>query len=96
MYIMRETIMAYSEASTIDILRNDTPTHTDKKRKNMLLKSSMIFNSPGIYLVGGKKTLKARRIKQIPSEYGRNISGYLNRRKVVVGTRRMALNKRHV
>jgi hypothetical protein len=85
MYILRETVLEYSEPVTIE--KNDTPVHTDKKRKDMLLKSSMLLNGAAMYMIGGKKTLKAH-IKHIPHEYGRNIAGYMNRRRTINGTRR--------
>lgn len=88
MYITRDTILAYPEAN-IEIVKDESPVHTDKKRKNMLLKSSMLFNGMSVYMVGGKKTLKSKHILQMSPEYGRNLIGYMNRRnKTIRGTRR--------
>lgn len=86
MYIMRNTVLSYPE--TIVIEQDEMPIHIDKKRKEMLFKSSMIMNGVSLYLVGGKKTLKANRIRNMPCEYGRNIIGFLNRRKITKGTRK--------
>lgn len=89
MYITRETILAYPEAH-IEIEKNDAPIHTDKHRKEMLLKlSAMMNNVSSMYTVGGKHTLKAKRIKPIPRSYGRNLIGYFNRRKETNGTRKL-------
>ena len=88
MYITRETILAYPEAH-IEIVKDESPFHIDKTRKNMLLKSSMLFNGTSVYMVGGKKTLKFKNIRYMPSEYGRNLIGYMNRRKSLKGTRKL-------
>jgi hypothetical protein len=87
MYILRETVLETAGAS-VTIVKNDAPAHTDKTRKDMLLKSSMMFNGAAMYVIGGKRTLKARRIQHIPRIYGRNLAGFMNRRKAVTGTRR--------
>lgn len=88
MYIPRETILAYPEAN-IEFKKDISPIHVDKQRKNMLLKSSMLFNGVSVYMIGGKKTLKSKNIKTMPREYGRNLIGYMNRRnKTIKGTRR--------
>jgi hypothetical protein len=86
MYIMRNTVLSYPE--TIVIEQDEMPIHIDKKRKEILFKSSMIMNGVSLYLVGGKKTLKANRIRNMPREYGRNIIGFLNRRNITKGTRK--------
>jgi hypothetical protein len=82
MYILRDTVLSYPE--TIVIEQDEMPIHIDKKRKEMLFKSSGV----SLYLVGGKKTLKANHIQNMPREYGRNIIGFLNRRKITKGTRK--------
>ncbi len=78
--IRRETILAYPEVEYLEFVRNDNPVHTDKKRKETLMKLSYIQSAIPLYTVGGKKTLRLRRVKRIPREYGRNIFGYMSQR----------------
>jgi hypothetical protein len=81
MSIHRNTIESYSEAADIHIEKDDRPIHIDKKRKEALIKSSMMMNSESLYMVGGRKTLKWKHMKHIPHEYGRNLCGYILRRR---------------
>ena len=83
MRITRQTILSYPE-SDIQIVLDESPVHIDKKRKEMMIKSSFMFNGASMYMIGGKKTLKASRVRHIWREYGMNLIGYMHRFKISV------------
>jgi hypothetical protein len=65
MYIPRDTILAYPEASGLRTGIDTTPAHIDTKRKESLMKTSMLLTWDPIHYVGGKQTLKKSRIHRI-------------------------------
>jgi len=82
-YILRETILSYPEIQDMKITVDESPIHKTKRKEALnKLSYAAILNGIPLYTIGGKKTRRLRRIRPIPSEYGRNnIFGYMWRRR---------------
>jgi hypothetical protein len=80
-YILRETILSYPEMQDMKITV-DQLCKTKRKDMSNKLSYAVILNGIPLYTIGGKNTLRLRRIRPIPPEYGRNnIFGYMWRRR---------------
>ena len=78
-FILRETILSYPEIHELEVTADATPLHKTKRKETLnKLSYAAMLNGIPLYTVGGKKTIRSRKIRPVPSEYGRkNLFGYM-------------------